>query len=202
MPERPLIRAARDEDAEAAAELIYLTSPGGFDLFGGGQGRGVRLIEAAFATPGTDCARDVITLAELDGQVAGAMASFPTTEGDDRRRRFVRVALRRRPPWRWLRIVRVARHGARHDPAPPAQSLYVDSLATAEGFRRRGVAAALLEAAERDARERGLPALALDTRATNDGARALYERLGFEVSTEVPASPPIPALVGYVKTLG
>jgi ribosomal protein S18 acetylase RimI-like enzyme len=201
LPDGPLIRAATDEDVEAAARLIYLTSPGGFNLFGGGEGRGVRLIEAAFADPGTDCARDVITLAELDGRIAGAMASFPSAEGDERRRRFVRVAMRRRPPWRWPRIVRVARHGARHSPAPPAESLYVDSLATAEGFRRRGVAAALIEAAERDARKRGLAAVALDTRATNDGARALYERLGFEVSAEVPASPPIPALVGYVKKL-
>src|SRR5438046_6775057 len=34
------------------------------------------------------------------------------------------------------------------------RSLYIDSLATAERFRRRGVAAALLEEAERIARER------------------------------------------------
>jgi ribosomal protein S18 acetylase RimI-like enzyme len=202
LSDRPLIRRADAGDAQAVAKLIYLTSPGGFDLFGDGKRRGLQLIETAFASPGTDCTRDVITLAELDGQIAGAMASFPSAEGDERRRRFVRVAMRGRPPWRWPRIVRVARHGARHSPTPPADSLYVDSLATAVGFRRRGVAAALLEAAGREARDRGLPVVALDTRASNDGARALYERLGFEVSAEVPASPPIPALVGYVKTLG
>jgi GNAT superfamily N-acetyltransferase len=183
------------------ARLIYLTSPVGYRLFGGDERRGIGLIEAAFASSGTDCARDVITLAELDGEVAGAMASFPTGEGDERRRRFVRTALRRRPPWRWPRIVSVARHGARHSPTPPAESLYIDSLATAERFRRRGVAAALLAGAEREARELGLPALALDTRATNTGARALYERLGFEVDVELPAVPPLPPLVGYVKTL-
>ena len=202
MPEQPVTRPARDDDGTAVARLIYLTSPDGFNLFGGDKRRGLRLIESAFATPGTDCSRDVVTMAELDGEVAGAMAAFPAAEGDERRRRFVRVAMSRRAPWRWAGIVRVARHGARHSPTPPAQSFYIDSLATAERFRRRGVAAALLEAAERAARDRGLPAVALDTRSSNTGARALYERYGFEVHAEVPASPPIPALVGYVKRLG
>jgi ribosomal protein S18 acetylase RimI-like enzyme len=201
LPDPPLIRKARDEDAAAVARLIYLTSPAGFRLFAGDERRALKLIELAFAHPGTDCARDVVTLAELEGEVAGAMSTFPAGEGDERRRRFVRVALRRRPPWRWPRIALVARHGTRHSPAPPSDSLYVDSLATSERFRRRGVAAALLEEAERSARERGLGAVALDTRATNTGARALYQRLGFVVDAEVAASPPIPALVGYVKRL-
>lgn len=202
MPEEPpLIRPARAEDAADVAKLIYLTSPGGFSLFGGSGRRGLKLIEAAFTAPGTDCTRDVITLAELDGEVAGVMSAFPAVEGDARRRRFVRVALRRRPPWRWPRILLVARHGASHSPTPPDDSFYIDSLATAERFRRRGVAAALLEEAERLARDRGLASVALDTRASNSGARALYDGFGYEVSAEVPASPPIPALVGYVKRL-
>jgi ribosomal protein S18 acetylase RimI-like enzyme len=202
LSEPPLTRPARDDDGAAAASLIYLTSPDGFNLFGGDRRRGLRLIESAFATQGTDCSRDVVTVAELNGEVAGAMAAFPSAEGEERRRKFVRVAMSRRAPWRWPRIMRVARHGARHAPTPPPRSFYIDSLATAERFRRRGVAAALLEAAERAARERGLAAVALDTRSSNTGARALYERYGFEVHVEVPESPPIPALVGYVKRLG
>ena len=202
MAERPVTRPAREDDASAAAKLIYLTSPDGFKLFGGSEQRGLLLIEAAFARPGTDCSRDVITLAELDGEIAGAMAAFPSVEGDERRRHFVRVAISRRPPWRWPRIRRVARRGALHSPTPPADSFYIDSLATAERFRRRGVAAALLEEAERQARKLGLSAVALDTRSSNTGARALYERHGYEVHVEVPPSRPIPALVGYVKRLG
>jgi ribosomal protein S18 acetylase RimI-like enzyme len=201
LPDPPLIRPARGDDAAAVANLIYLTSPGGFMLFGGGKQGGLRLIERAFGRSGNDCAREVITVAELDGQVAGVMSAFPADEGDERRRRFIRVALRRRAPWRWPRIVRVGRIGASRSPTPPPDSLYIDSLATAERFRRRGVALALLDDAERMARERGLPSLALDTRQSNTGARALYERLGYEVSAEVPAGPYIPALVGYVKRL-
>jgi ribosomal protein S18 acetylase RimI-like enzyme len=202
LPEGPLIRRARDDDAAATARLLYLTSPGGFTLFGGSERGGLRLIERAFATPGNDCAREVITLAELGGEVAGVLSAFPADEGAERRRHFIRVTLRHRPPWRWLRIVRLGRAGSRRSPAPPPGSFYIDSLATGGRFRRRGVAQALLAEAERLARERGLGSLALDTRESNSGARALYERLGFEVSARVPGAPPIPALVGYVKRLG
>lgn len=202
MAERPAIRAARAGDAAAVAPLLYLTSPGGFILFGGSERRGIKLIEAAFATTGTDSAQEVVTLAELEGRIVGVMAAFPSGEGDERRRRFTRLAMRRRPPWRWPRIARVARNGARRSPIPPLDSFYIDALATAEGYRRRGVAEALLQEAERAARAQGLTALALDTTVANSPARALYERFGFEVSQEVPASPPIPALVGYVKRLG
>jgi ribosomal protein S18 acetylase RimI-like enzyme len=199
LPDAPLIRQARDEDAPAVARLIYLTSQPGYRLFAGDERRALRMIERAFADPCSDCARDVVTVAELDGGVAGAMAAFPASEGDERRRRFVRIAMRHRPPWRWPRIALLGWQGARHSPPAPPDSFYVDALSTAERFRRRGVAAALLGAAERSARELGLGAVALDTVATNTGARALYEGFGFTVDAEVAAAPPIPALVGYVK---
>ena len=202
MSEGLRIRPAGLEDAAVAAPLLYLTSPGGFMLFGGGERGGRRLIERSFATPGTDNSCDVVTVAEIGGRVVGAMAAFPAPEGDVRRKRFLRVALRRRAPWFWPRIVRVAREGASRAPEPPEDALYIDALATAEDARRRGVAQALLAEAERIARERGFGALALDTTASNSGARALYERFGFEMSEEVPAAPPIPAMVGYVKRLG
>ena len=201
MPDEPITRKPQPEEAAEVASLLYLTSPGGFALFGGSPKGGMRVIEDAFSRSGTDNSREVVTVAELDGSLAGAMAAFPVNEAEERRRRFLLTALRHRAPWHWLHIWRLARHGSRHAPRPPADAFYVDALATADGFRRRGVAMALLAEAERLARESGLPALALDTVATNTGARALYTRFGFEVGEERPASPPIPALVGYVKRL-
>ena len=198
---RPLIRPARGDDIHAVAPLLYLTSPGGFNMFGGSERGGVRLIESAFKTPGTDSSRDVVWVAELDDDIAGVLAVFPAREGDSRRDRFLRVALRRRAPWRWPGIRKVAREGAARAPKPPDGSFYIDALATSEDYRRRGVAAALLEHAEKLAREGGFDWLALDTTASNTGARALYERHGFEIGQEVPAAPPIPAMVGYVKRL-
>jgi ribosomal protein S18 acetylase RimI-like enzyme len=201
LPDEPITRKPLPEEAGEVASLLYLTSPGGFALFGGSPKGGVRVIERAFGRSGTDNSREVVTVAELDGRLAGAMAAFPVSEAEERRKQFLRTALRHRAPWHWPHIWRLARHGSRHAPKPPANAFYVDALATADGFRRRGVAMALLREAEREARENGYPALALDTVAENSGARALYTRFGFEVGEERPASPPIPALVGYVKRL-
>jgi ribosomal protein S18 acetylase RimI-like enzyme len=201
LPDEPITRKPLPEEAGEVASLLYLTSPGGFALFGGSPKGGVRVIEDAFSRSGTDNSREVVTVAELDGRLAGAMAAFPVSEAEERRRRFLRTALRHRAPWHWPHIWRLARHGSRHAPRPPADAYYVDALATADAFRRRGVATALLGEAERQARESGFPALALDTVATNTAARALYLRFGFEIGEERPASPPIPALVGYVKRL-
>jgi ribosomal protein S18 acetylase RimI-like enzyme len=201
LPEEPIIRAPVPEEAAQVASLLYLTSPGGFALFGGSPKGGMRVIEDAFGRSGTDNSREVVTVAELDGRLAGAMAAFPVSEAEERRRRFLRTAIRHRAPWHWLHIWRLARHGSRHAPKPPPDAFYVDALATGDAFRRRGVAMALLREAERLAREGGFPALALDTVAENQGARALYTRFGFEIGEERRARPPIPALVGYVKRL-
>jgi len=60
-----------------------------------------------------------------------------------------------------------------------AHVLGVMGLAVAPGARRRGVASALLAAAERLARTRGARKLSLHVLSTNTAALTLYERLGF-----------------------
>ena len=55
----------------------------------------------------------------------------------------------------------------------------VQGLAVDPGMRRHGVATALLEAAERRARDRGARKLSLHVLSTNPGAMRLYARLGF-----------------------
>jgi ribosomal protein S18 acetylase RimI-like enzyme len=52
-------------------------------------------------------------------------------------------------------------------------------LAVAPSARRKGVAATLLQAAEREARTRGARKIRLGVFSTNDAARALYERHGY-----------------------
>ena len=61
----------------------------------------------------------------------------------------------------------------------------IAKMMTRVSHRRRGVATALMEAAERAAQERGRTLLVLDT-AEIDGAGPLYERLGFQKAGVIP----------------
>jgi ribosomal protein S18 acetylase RimI-like enzyme len=56
---------------------------------------------------------------------------------------------------------------------------FVAYMAVEPAYRSRGVGAALLDAAENEARRRGLPYMALMVTEENAPARALYERAGY-----------------------
>lgn len=65
---------------------------------------------------------------------------------------------------------------------PLAENAHVSGiagLAVAPDARRRGVASALLGAAEKHARDKGARKMSLRVLSTNDDALRLYERLGF-----------------------
>jgi ribosomal protein S18 acetylase RimI-like enzyme len=199
-PERaPLIRPAEAEDGALVARLLYETATGMYDIYAGGAGRALRILRAAFERPGNSASREIVAVAELDGEVAGAVAAFPVEEGDARASRFLRVTLARTPPWKWLATLRIFHTGADLTPVPPPRSLYVDALATDSRFRRRGVGIALLEDVLRRAAEGGLRAVSLDTAATNAAAQALYEAAGFTVTDRRPPKGRIPGIVGYVR---
>ena len=136
---------------------------------------------------------------EDDGRIVGALAAFPVPEGDRRARGFLRLTLRRTPPWRWPRTLRVFRLGGELTPPAPADALYVDALATDPAHRRRGIATALLRAAEEQARAAGLNAVALDTAERNTTAQALYESFGMERSGSSRGIGDIPGAIAYVK---
>jgi GNAT superfamily N-acetyltransferase len=193
------LRPGEPRDDEAIAELLYATAAGRYDLYAGGRERALRLLRRTIARPGNDTSRDGVTVAEIGGEVVGVLAAFPAPEGKMRRRRLIVQALRQRAPWNWPRLMRIARMGEELGPEPAPDSLYIDALATGERFRRRGVASALLGAADERARSSGMTKLALDTTAANTGARALYEAAGFRLTAELPAGPVIPAVVFYER---
>jgi ribosomal protein S18 acetylase RimI-like enzyme len=202
LPEPPLlIRPAAPEDAEPVARLLYETATGMYDIYAGGRRRALRILRAAYARPGNSASREVVWVAEIGGAVGGALAAFPVAEGDARASRFLRVTLARTPPWKWPATLRIFHTGADLTPVPPPGSLYVDALATEVGYRRRGIATALLEEARRIAAAAGLRAVALDTAATNTGAQTLYERCGFSVTERRPPRGPIPGIVGYARPI-
>jgi ribosomal protein S18 acetylase RimI-like enzyme len=137
----------------------------------------------------------VIWVASVEDDVAAAMAGFPVQEALSRSRAFLRLALRAAPFWRWPAALRLYWLGGRASPSPPPAAFYIDALATDPARRRRGLARALLDEAERQARTRALPAVALDTTLDNRPARSLYRSAGFD---EVAYRPPTRTLPGFV----
>ena len=194
----PTVRPARETDAGPVAHLLYESSGGLYDRFAGGRRRAHRVLERAFALEGNNASAEVVTVAELDGRVVAALASFPVDETARRAWAFLGIVLRTIPPWRWPAALFLYWAGARAAPAPPRQALYIDALATDGAARRRGAARALLDHAESDARRRELSVLALDTSLDNRAARSLYVRNGYQ---EVAYRPPGRGLPGYVALL-
>jgi ribosomal protein S18 acetylase RimI-like enzyme len=195
------VRKARQEDVAAVARLLFESAPDMYQRFSGGRERALATLEQAFKEPGNVASGEVSWLAELDGRPAAAMAAFPVIEAPARSRAFLGLTLRGTPFWRWPGTLRLYWVGGRASPKPREHSFYIDALATDPAFRRRGAARALLDAAEREARELGLPALALDTTMNNESARALYAAAGFdEVAYRAPARG-LPGFVGLLKPL-
>jgi ribosomal protein S18 acetylase RimI-like enzyme len=195
------VRRAEQADFPTAARLLHHSAADMYNRFAGGQDRALRLLERSLAQPGNASSADVVWLAEVDGRVAGAMAAFGVDEAVTRSAAFLRLALRTAPPWRWPKALMLYWAGGRAAPSPPSPSFYVDALATDPALRRRGAASALLAEAERQARQRGLPAVALDTTVGNSEARALYARVGFEEVAYRPAARGLPGFVALVKRL-
>lgn len=182
-------------------ELLYESATGMYDLYAGSADRAIRVLRASFRSAENSASREIVTVAEIAGRPAAAMAAFPARAIERRARAFLRQTFRHTPPWTWPPALRVFRLGSEVSPAPPANSFYVDALATLEPFRRQGAARALLAAAEEQAREHGEPAVSLETALRNESAQALYESVGFRRFDERAPSHGLPGFVGYVKEL-
>jgi ribosomal protein S18 acetylase RimI-like enzyme len=195
------VRKAGQEDRAAVARLLFESATDMYERFSGGRERALATLEHAFDTPGNLASMEVAWLAEVDGRPAAAMAAFPVSEAAERSRAYMDLTLRGTPFYRWPGVMRLYWMGGRASPKPREHSLYIDALATDAAFRRRGAARALLDEAERQARELGLPAVSLDTTLTNEAARALYARAGYdEVAYRAP-SRGLPGFVALVKPL-
>ena len=207
MKHMPLtLRAATP--ADPADGLLYASAQPYYDAYAGSRTRARAMLAAVYRRPGHAASWEVCVVAELDGQLAGVLAVFPVSEGDRLARRFVSLTAPRVPPWAWPQLLRHLRAAGSVSPHPREGTLYVDALAVAPEFRRRGVARRLLARAEETARATGLAGVSLDTGLHNRPARALYEACGYECrevrrapSEAVAEAVGGPGFVGYVKTL-
>jgi GNAT superfamily N-acetyltransferase len=191
-----LVRPARPDDDDDAARLLLPCSPARYVFLAGGEARALGFVLAAMPRRGNDMSREAIYVAEIDGRVAGAISVFPADERHLRRRRLLLLALTRRPPWHWPRLIRGSLASLKPQPGLPPRALLIEALATDERFRRRGVARALLGTAVDQCRSSGLEGITVSTHEANEPARALYERVGMQ-----PVEPRPPGSALYHLTI-
>jgi ribosomal-protein-alanine N-acetyltransferase len=82
--------------------------------------------------------------------------------------------------------------------------LHINSVAVAPALRRQGVASELMRGVLAKAREEGAVKATLEVRRSNESARALYERLGFQVEAIRPdyyTNPREDALILWLRDL-
>jgi len=201
-----LVRPATPGDL--AVPLLFESAKPYYTAYAGSEKRALALLDAVFKEPTHAASYDCCTVAYVDTELVGIVAGFPVTSGDRLSRRFIQLTLPKLPPWRWWGTFRHLRAAGNVAPAPPPDAYYVDALAVAPGWRRRGIAHQLLDVAHEQARRAGLPCLALDTGLQNMGARRLYEAYGFG-EREIRRAPNDrtaralggPGFVGYLKAV-
>jgi ribosomal protein S18 acetylase RimI-like enzyme len=196
------VRLARPDEAPALGPLLYEVNPELHDRFAGSRERALELIAEMFDSHGHSGSAEVVRVAEIDSTPAGVIACYPNWEGPARGRADVRLGLRRVSWLQRPRLLRFVYGMQRAIPESPHEALYVDALATAPEFRRRGVARALLGAAADEARRLGLIRVCLDTEVANDPARRLYDSSGFLVAAQGRRARGVPRFVSYVRELG
>lgn len=191
------LRRARADDKQAAGRLLCeaLTPELADAVFGlGVEGGATRYLARLFARAGTLWSYDLVTLAEVDGQVAGLVSHAAWTELAQRYRATLWAYLRVYGPVRVFKLIPRLRALIQATPPVPADHWFIPYLAVSEKHRGNGVARALLARVHRHAGRRS-PACSLYVLSENRAARQFYEQAGY-VDRESAESPQLHDIAG------
>ncbi|MGD0611841.1 MAG: GNAT family N-acetyltransferase [Anaerolineales bacterium] len=175
------IRSARREEAELAAVLLYESVKGMGDYMFGCEARWSvpETLAELFRSRQNRLSHEYASLAEVEGQVAGLLMSYPgkavppldlqtgrTLMG------FFSLGALLRMAWRSLGLSGTEALRGEY---------YISNLAVLPTERGRGIGSRLLAFAEGQARAAGFTRLSLCVDMDNTGAQRLYRRMGYQV---------------------
>jgi ribosomal protein S18 acetylase RimI-like enzyme len=171
------IRAARLEDVRP---VLALHQEAFADKFGGafgshGSERGAEALAVAWQRQGPTAMRGML-VAELDGQIVGTATLRTWEMGSDDTGAAELAFQQVLGLWGATRSIFAL---SLLDHQIDRGEGFITDVAVLAPFRRRGIAQALLARAEDEARMRRKRFLGLYVSAANQGARALYQRIGF-----------------------
>lgn len=184
------IRPAHPEDAGIAAELISLTM-GESDVDNLGLGDHQRAIDALahfFMKANNRFSFMLADLAEVEGEVAGLLLSFP---GRSILSLEIPIAFQIWQVygfWDTLRVVWRCLPDVIHKEAE-SDEYYIAHLAVSPNYQRRGIGRVLLGHAEKLARKARFYKCSLEVDIDNQPAKSLYESMEYQVVKSVVFSP-------------
>lgn len=181
-----ILRPATKEDAVIAAALLAETNGEfGVEVLGLGKPNlQYSALRQWFADSGNRFSFQCSTIAEKYGVAAGLLLAF---RGSDLARLELGCAKRIFAIYGFISAIKMIwlnKSLAGNKEAEKDEYL-IGHLAVDQGFRRQGIAQALLGKAEEDALSSGLYKLVLEVEIGNDKAIALYRKAGFEIINTV-----------------
>lgn len=185
-----LFRPARAEDVALAVPLIYSSGPAAFEYVFTDKVRGnaAAFLHTAFIHKRGEFGYANHTVVEVDGQVVGIGATFSGRDHFPFVIAAVQQILTFYGPLRCWRIIRQGLQVEQIVQPPKSDLHYLSHLGIAPAWRGQGIGAQLVEHFLQQGKEMGRNAAALDVAVTNPRAQALYERLGFVVTQELPST--------------
>lgn len=183
-------RPARPDDADAVVPLMHESSRGLIDAcFRFGDADAAPFLRADFLRgDGIFGYRHQLVGVSGDGQVVATMTAYAGRDVNRLSLQTLRTAWRSFRALRFLRVVWRSLALAPLFATPQRDALFLANTCVAASRRSQGVFAALLAHVTDTAHLRGpsLARLELDVSFGNPRAQALYERLGFVVTSERP----------------
>ena len=183
-PTKVLIRPARPEHAQVVAQLMYYASANYMlAFFGKPESKAIGVLRRMFSLPRHTTSYTYAFVAEDEGEVVGSFSGFDGKSWRVSSRAswmYGPIWFAVTPPWQIPRML--AAFGDFNKVLLPIldEEFYIEHLAVLPGKRRQGIGKQLMEFAESQARAKDLKRVTLNVEIENEGARRLYERLGFQ----------------------
>ncbi len=186
----PHIRPARPEDVDAATPRIFSSGPDSFRYVFARRcpDEAHAFIADAFIREHTELSYRYHWVAEVDGDVVGTAAGYTGTTAE----RFLWPIIGRIFRFYGPLIgIQVVRYGLNIEKAiiPPKgpDVFYIANVGVHPAFQGKGIGALLFKHLHAEALKQNATHTALDVSVENPRAEALYTRLGYTVSYELPS---------------
>jgi ribosomal protein S18 acetylase RimI-like enzyme len=182
MSHKIIIRPATAADAQVGTDLIYLTMSRMADfLMGSGDPQKAKTTLARlFSQRQNRFSYQFADIAEVDGQVAGLVLSYPS---EIMKGLEIPMALQLLRIFGLLEFIHFVRNALplSNIKEAGAGEHFINNVAVLPDFQGQGIGSQLLTFVERKAKTAGLGQSSLCVEIENVKARSLYERLGYSV---------------------